>query len=94
MAGVPMMSALKGLEGSGEDKAIARMMRDLREGLESGHDLSTCLLRYPKVFDAFYVAMAVTIVFGLLVATVLTMIVVPVLYAIFFNARKLPEAGA
>jgi MSHA biogenesis protein MshG len=56
-AGVPMMSALKGLEGSGEDKAIARMMRDLREGLESGHDLSTCLLRYPKVFDAFYVAM-------------------------------------
>lgn len=56
-AGVPMMSALKGLEGSGEDKAIARMMRDLREGLESGHDLSTCLLRYPKLFDAFYVAM-------------------------------------
>jgi MSHA biogenesis protein MshG len=56
-AGVPMMSALKGLEGSGEDKAISRMMRDLREGLESGHDLSTCLLRYPKVFDAFYVAM-------------------------------------
>jgi MSHA biogenesis protein MshG len=56
-AGVPMMSALKGLEGSGEDKAIARTMRDLREGLESGHDLSTCLTRYPKLFDAFYVAM-------------------------------------
>ncbi len=56
-AGVPMMSALKGLEGSGEDKAISRVMRDLREGLESGNELSTCLLRYPKVFDAFYVAM-------------------------------------
>jgi len=56
-AGVPMMSALKGLEGSGENQALARVMRDLREGLESGHELSTCLLRYPKVFDAFYVAM-------------------------------------
>jgi MSHA biogenesis protein MshG len=56
-AGVPMMSALKGLEGTGENQVLARMMRDLREGLESGHELSTCLLRYPKVFDAFYVAM-------------------------------------
>jgi MSHA biogenesis protein MshG len=56
-AGVPMMSALKGLEGTGENQTLARMMRDLREGLEGGHDLSTCLARYPKVFDAFYVAM-------------------------------------
>ncbi len=56
-AGVPMMSALKGLEGTGENQILARMMRDLREGLEAGHDLSTCLTRYPKVFDAFYVAM-------------------------------------
>jgi MSHA biogenesis protein MshG len=56
-AGVPMMSALKGLEGTGENQTLARMMRDLREGLESGHELSTCLTRYPKVFDAFYVAM-------------------------------------
>ena len=56
-AGVPMMSALKGLEGSGENQALARVMRELREGLESGHELSTCLARYPKVFDEFYVAM-------------------------------------
>jgi MSHA biogenesis protein MshG len=56
-AGVPMMSALKGLEGSGENQALARVMRELREGLESGNELSTCLARYPKVFDAFYVAM-------------------------------------
>ena len=32
--------------------------------------------------------MAVTIVFGLLVATVLTMIVVPTFYAIFFKAKR------
>jgi MSHA biogenesis protein MshG len=52
-----MMSALKGLEGTGENQTLARMMRDLRDGLEGGHDLSTCLTRYPKVFDSFYVAM-------------------------------------
>jgi MSHA biogenesis protein MshG len=56
-AGVPIMSALKGLEGSGENKSLSRVMRDLREGLESGHELSTCMLRQPKAFDPFYVAM-------------------------------------
>lgn len=56
-AGVPMMSALKGLETSSENKSVARVMRQLREGLESGNDLSTCLAREPKVFDPFYVAM-------------------------------------
>ena len=56
-AGVPMMSALKGLETSSENKSVARVMRQLREGLESGNDLSTCLAREPRVFDPFYVAM-------------------------------------
>jgi MSHA biogenesis protein MshG len=51
------MSALKGLEGSGESKGLVRVMRELREGLESGNELSTCLARQPKVFDPFYVAM-------------------------------------
>jgi MSHA biogenesis protein MshG len=56
-AGVPIMSALKGLEGSGESKGLVRVMRELREGLESGNELSTCLARQPKVFDPFFVAM-------------------------------------
>ena len=56
-AGVPMMSALKGLETSSENKSVARVMRELREGLESGIELSACLAREPKVFDPFYVAM-------------------------------------
>jgi len=56
-AGVPMMNALKGLEGSGENPGLARVMRELREGLESGNELSTCLARFPTVYDAFYVAM-------------------------------------
>ena len=41
----------------------------------------------PLVFDAFYISMAVTIMFGLSFAAVLTLIVVPVLYAIFFKAK-------
>lgn len=49
---------------------------------------TTILGMIPLFTDAFFIAMAVTIVFGLLVATVLTMIVVPTLYAIFFNAHK------
>jgi len=49
---------------------------------------TTVLGMIPLFTDAFYVAMAVTIVGGLVVATVLTMIVVPTFYAIFFKAKK------
>ncbi len=38
-------------------------------------------------FDAFFKSMAVVLVFGLTFATILTLIIVPVLYAIFFNIR-------
>jgi len=48
---------------------------------------TTALGMTPLLFDAFFVSMAVTIIFGLLFATVLTMVVLPVLYAIFFRAR-------
>jgi multidrug efflux pump subunit AcrB len=47
--------------------------------------LTTALGMMPLVFDAFFVAMAVTVIFGLMVATVLTMVVVPVFYAMFFR---------
>jgi MSHA biogenesis protein MshG len=56
-SGVPIVSALKGLETSSENKSLARVMRELREGLESGNELSTCLARETKSFDPFYVAM-------------------------------------
>jgi multidrug efflux pump subunit AcrB len=48
---------------------------------------TTILGMLPLFTDAFFIAMAVTIVFGLLVATVLTMVVVPTFYAIFFKAE-------
>jgi multidrug efflux pump subunit AcrB len=50
--------------------------------------LTTALGMIPLLFDAFFVAMAVTIISGLMVATVLTMVVVPVLYAILFRVRS------
>jgi len=48
---------------------------------------TTALGMIPLLLDAFFVAMAVTIIFGLMFATVLTMIVLPVLYAIFYQVR-------
>jgi multidrug efflux pump subunit AcrB len=49
--------------------------------------LTTVFGLIPLLFDVFFGAMAVTVVFGLLFASVLTLIVVPVLYAVFFRVR-------
>ena len=46
---------------------------------------TTILGMIPLLSDAFFIAMAVTIMVGLLVATVLTLVVVPVLYTILFR---------
>ena len=51
---------------------------------------TTALGMIPLLLDAFFIAMAVTIIAGLLFATVLTMVVVPVLYAILYRAHA-PE---
>ena len=48
---------------------------------------TTVLAVIPLLQDPFWVAMAVTIMFGLAFGTVLTMAVVPVLYACFFGVR-------
>jgi len=54
--------------------------------------LTTALGMIPLLLDAFFVAMAVTVIFGLMIATVLTMVVVPTLYAIFFRVPS-PQQG-
>jgi multidrug efflux pump subunit AcrB len=41
----------------------------------------------PLLDDAFFQSMAVVLLFGLAFATVLTLVIVPVLYSIFFNIR-------
>jgi multidrug efflux pump subunit AcrB len=51
--------------------------------------LSTVMGMTPLLFDIFWVSMAIAIVFGLTFATVLTLLVAPVLYALFF--RITPE---
>lgn len=49
---------------------------------------TTILGMAPLFPDAFFVSMAVTIAFGLGFATLLTMIVVPVLYSIFYGIKE------
>ncbi|WP_028113643.1 efflux RND transporter permease subunit [Ferrimonas kyonanensis] len=49
--------------------------------------LTTILGMIPLVFDAFFASLAVTIMFGLGFATVLTLVVVPVLYAMLFKIK-------
>ena len=46
---------------------------------------TTALGMLTLLFDDFFKAMAVTIIAGLMFATVLTMVVVPVLYAVFYE---------
>jgi len=52
--------------------------------------LTTILGMVPLLLDAFFVSMAVTIMAGLLVATVLTLLVVPTLYVLFY---RVPNQG-
>ena len=53
--------------------------------------LTTVLGMIPLLTDAFYCAMAVTIMAGLAFATVLTMIVIPVNYALVYRITAQPS---
>ena len=50
--------------------------------------LTTILGMIPLLGDDMFGSMAVTIMGGLLVGTVITLVFIPVLYAIFFKERK------
>jgi multidrug efflux pump subunit AcrB len=54
---------------------------------------TTVLGVLPMLQDVFWVALAVTIFFGLIVGSMLTMVMVPVLYALFYGIR-VPEGAA
>jgi len=54
---------------------------------------TTILGMIPLLKDAFFISMAVTIMFGLLVATVLTLIFVPVLFSIFYGVSSSVDAS-
>jgi multidrug efflux pump subunit AcrB len=55
--------------------------------------LTTVLGMLPLVVDAFFASMAVTVMFGLTFATVLTLVVVPVLYAIIYGVKYTEESS-
>lgn len=50
--------------------------------------LTTVLGVIPLFFDAFFQSMSVVLVFGLLFATLLTLLVIPVFYAVFFKVSS------
>ena len=74
-------------EGEGPYDALvsATRSRIVPVAMASG---TTILGMLPLLFDSMFGAMAATIMGGLLVATLLTVCVLPVVYAIFYNIRK------
>jgi len=50
--------------------------------------ITTVLGMIPLLQDPFFISMAVTIMFGLSFATILTLIVVPTMYSLFFNVKE------
>ena len=75
---------------SGEDKSPIDAVLDsaVSRLRPVGMAAATTILGMAPLFpDAFFVSMAVTIAFGLGFATVLTMVVVPTLYSIFYKVK-------
>jgi MSHA biogenesis protein MshG len=56
-AGVPIMRGLAGLQESATNKAFARVLKDVRESLDSGRELSAALRRHSDIFSTFYLNM-------------------------------------
>ncbi|MDO9221554.1 MAG: type II secretion system F family protein, partial [Thiobacillus sp.] len=56
-AGVPILRAFSGLEASATKPAMEEVLRDVRENLSQGRELSSSLAQHPSVFGAFYIAM-------------------------------------
>ncbi|MCX7145991.1 MAG: type II secretion system F family protein [Sulfuritalea sp.] len=56
-AGVPIMRALAGLQESSTNTAMRDVLQDVRQGLDSGRELSMALARHPTVFTPFYISM-------------------------------------
>lgn len=56
-AGIPIMKALSGLEASTKKKPLADVIGDIRNGLDSGRELSSALQSHSEVFSGFYVSM-------------------------------------
>lgn len=56
-SGVPLMRGLAGLQESAISKPFARVLKDLRDSLDAGRELSSAMRRHPTVFSPFYLSM-------------------------------------
>jgi MSHA biogenesis protein MshG len=56
-SGVPIMRGLAGLQESAVSKSFGKVIKDLRESLDSGRELSAAMRRHPDVFSPFYLSM-------------------------------------
>ncbi|MBU0592980.1 MAG: type II secretion system F family protein [Gammaproteobacteria bacterium] len=56
-AGVPIMRALAGLQESTHNNSMKKVLRDMRESLDSGRELSAAMRQHPEVFSPFYISM-------------------------------------
>ena len=56
-SGVPIMKGLAGLQESAINKSFARVLKDIRESLDAGRELSAAMRRHTNVFSSFYLSM-------------------------------------
>ncbi|MFM2089318.1 MAG: hypothetical protein RLZZ237_4187 [Pseudomonadota bacterium] len=56
-AGVPIMRGLAGLQESAISPAFGRVIKDIRESLDAGRELSAAMARHPTIFTPFYLSM-------------------------------------
>ncbi|GAB3447557.1 type II secretion system F family protein [Massilia solisilvae] len=56
-SGVPIMRGLAGLQESAINSSFAKVIKDLRESLDAGRELSVAMKRHPACFDNFYLSM-------------------------------------
>ncbi|MFC5547367.1 type II secretion system F family protein [Massilia aerilata] len=56
-SGVPIMRGLAGLQESAVNKSFGVVIRDLRESLDAGRELSNAMRRHPDVFNPFFLSM-------------------------------------
>lgn len=54
---LPIMRGLAGLQESAISPAFGRVIKDVRESLDAGRELSAAMARHPTVFSQFYLSM-------------------------------------
>lgn len=55
--GIALSDALDGIIAQEENPTLRRILREIKESVVGGQDLSTALARYPRLFDRTYVSL-------------------------------------